>query len=82
MTQRVFMLVNTSGHLTAAYLANGVQHGFLRADLDTLNTGHAIVGIIMAGMFRLQAEPDNSDVLKPYADACVRLIIEGMAAKP
>ena len=82
MTQRVFMLVNTSGHLTAAYLANGVQHGFLRADLDTLNTGHAIVGIIMAGMFRLLAEPDNSDVLKPYADACVRLIIEGMAAKP
>lgn len=80
MTQRVFTLVDTSGHLTAAYLANGVQHGFLRADLDTLGTGHAIVGIIMAGMFRLLVEPDNADVLKPYAEACVRLIIEGMAA--
>jgi AcrR family transcriptional regulator len=79
MTQSVLRLVNTSGHITAAYLANGVQHGYLRADLDTLSTGHAIVGIIMAGMFRLLTEPDNADVLKPYSEACVRLLIEGMA---
>lgn len=79
MTQRVFALINTGGQLTAEYLANGVKHGFLRSDLDTTNTGHAIVGIIMAGMFRLLVDPANARVLAPYGEACVRLIIEGMA---
>lgn len=80
MTQRVFQLVNSSGFITAAYLDNGVRHGFLRADLDTVATGHAIVGMIMAGMFRLLSEPDNPDVLAPYGEAVVRLISAGMAA--
>ena len=79
MTQRVFALLNTGGQLTAEYLANGINHGFLRPDLDTANTGHAIVGMIMAGIFRLMADPGNNQVLTPYCDACVRLITEGMA---
>lgn len=41
--------------------------------------GHAIVGMIMAGMFRLLADPDNTSVLTSYGEACVRLITEGMA---
>jgi len=79
MTQRVFMLIDTGGHLTAAYLNNGVARGYLRSDLDTLSTGHAIVGMIMAGMFRLLSDPNNPNVLKPYAESVVRLIVEGMA---
>jgi len=79
MTQRVFMLIDTGGHLTAAYLNNGVARGYLRSDLDTLSTGHAIVGMIMAGMFRLLSDPTNPNVLKPYAESVVRLIVEGMA---
>lgn len=79
MTQRVFMLIDTGGHLTAAYLNNGVARGYLRSDLDTLSTGHAIVGMIMAGMFRLLSDPTNPNVLKPYAESVVRLLVEGMA---
>ena len=82
MTQRMFTLINTGGHLTAAYLNNGVERGFLRKDLDTLNTGHAIVGMIMAGMFRLLSDPTNPDVLTPYAEAVVRMLTEGMAKPP
>jgi AcrR family transcriptional regulator len=79
MTQRVFMLIDTGGHLTAAYLNNGVARGYLRSDLDTLSTGHAIVGMIMAGMFRLLSDSTNPNVLKPYAESVVRLLVEGMA---
>lgn len=80
MSKRVFLLLETSGHITAAYLANGVQHGYLRADLDTLATGHVIVGMIMAGAMRQLANPDGENGLDAYAVAAVDMLIRGASA--
>lgn len=79
MTQRIFSLVDMSGRMTAAYLANGVQHGFLRRDLDCESTGHAIVGMIMAGIMRFLTVPDDTDALARYGEAIVDLIVTGMS---
>ena len=79
MTQRVFNLINISGMVTAAYLANGVARGFFRADLDTEQTGHAIIGMIMAGAMRFLANPSDPTALERYGDSIVALLISGMA---
>lgn len=79
MTQRIFDLVQVSGLMTASYLANGVQHGYLRADLDCEATGHTIIGMIMAGIMRFLAQPDDSEGLERYGEAIISLMMEGMA---
>ncbi len=80
MTQRILNLVTMSGLMTASYLANGVQRGFFRADLDTEMTGHAIIGMIMAGVMRFLAQPEDEAALTRYGEAIVNLIVGGMAA--
>lgn len=79
MTQRIFDLVNMSGLMTASYLANGVQRGYLRADLDCEATGHAIIGMIMAGIMRFLSQPDDEAGLARYGEAIVSLMMDGLA---
>lgn len=79
MTRRIFDLVNVSGLMTAAYLSNGVQHGYFRTDLDCEATGHAIIGMIMAGIMRFLIAPDDEAALERYGEAIVSLLAAGMA---
>ncbi len=80
MTQRIFNLLDMSGLITASYLTNGVKRGFFRADLDAEHTGHAIVGMIMAGAMRFLSNPTDTAALQHYGDAIVALLTSGMAA--
>lgn len=80
MTQRILNLVTMSGLMTASYLANGVQRGFFRADLDSEATGHAIIGMIMAGVMRFLSQPEDEAALERYGEAIVSLLVAGMAA--
>lgn len=80
MTRRIFDLVRMSGLMTASYLANGVRHGYLRADLDCEATGHAIIGMIMAGIMRFLASPEDVDGLADYGESVISLMMDGMAA--
>lgn len=80
MTRRIFDLVNMGGFLVAGYMANGVQRGFFRADLDCEATGHAIIGMMMGGMMRFLANPADDSGLERYGEAIVSLLVHGMAA--
>jgi hypothetical protein len=61
--------------LTAAYLRHGIQQGFLRADLDTIETARALNGIVFAGA--LHAVRGDGDAAT-YVDAALRLMFDGV----
>ena len=77
MTQRLFLLIEFMGQLVAGYMANGVQHGYFRDDLDCEATGRAVVGLIMGGMMRFLAQPDAPGELARYSEAAMTMLIDG-----
>ncbi|NIE95960.1 TetR/AcrR family transcriptional regulator [Acinetobacter sp. C26M] len=79
MTAQVHNLLHLGGLLTADYLKNGVKCGYLKADLDTEMTGHAIVGMIIAGAFKFLSAPEDPDLLKRYSDAAIQMMMAGIA---
>lgn len=79
MTERVLNLMDWAGQLTAAYMENGVRLGYFRADLDTLATGHAVVGMIMASVLRYLRRPDDREEQKRMGEAIQRLLVDGVA---
>ena len=80
MTQRLYGLIEMLGQVVASYMANGVQRGFFRADLDCQATGQAIIGMIMGGMMLFLSRPDDPAALERYSEAIVSLLVSGMAA--
>lgn len=48
MADRILDFLDLAADLNAAYLAHGVERGYLRADLDVANTARAINGMILA----------------------------------
>lgn len=79
MTERVLNLMDWAGQLTAAYMENGVRLGYFRADLDTLATGHAVVGMIMASVLRYLRRPDDREEQERMGEAIQRLLVDGVA---
>lgn len=79
MTGRVQDLLDWAGKLTAAYMENGVRLHFFRADLDAEATGHAVVGMILAGVMRFLRAPENREEQNRLRDATQRLLIDGIA---
>lgn len=80
MTAHINNLLHMGGLFVANYLNNGIQKGFLKANLDTEMTGHAVVGIIIAGALRFLSDVENPKMLEQYAHAAVQLLISGVAA--
>ncbi|WP_312966495.1 TetR/AcrR family transcriptional regulator [Acinetobacter gerneri] len=79
MTRYIQNLLEVSGLMTANYLQNGVQLGFLRENLDVNATGHAIIGMITNGALLFLANPNDIDALRRYAQSIIELIVTGMA---
>lgn len=80
LTDRVLGLFDLTGQIGAAYLANGVERGFLRADLDIPNTADAISGMILAqAIRRLRSGPDP-EAGKELQRAVLRLLTDGVRA--
>lgn len=79
MTRYIQNLLEVSGLMTANYLQNGVQLGFLRENLDVNSTGHAIIGMITNGALLFLANPNDIDALRRYAQSIIELIVTGMA---
>ena len=78
MTQYVQSMIQMSATITAHYLQNGVEQGFLRQDLDTEATAHAIIGMITNGALRFLTAPDDLTALENYAVSVIQLIVQGM----
>ena len=63
------------------FLRNGVDKGFLRADLDTEITSQALVGIIFEGTRRALHAPQPEDVRRRWVQAGVALMFDGVAKR-
>jgi len=78
LQQRVFGLFDFAINATAAYFNNGRDRGYLRADLDTTATAHAVVGMIL-GTAILGLKPDiDTNTRRLLIQAAVRLMFDGL----
>jgi AcrR family transcriptional regulator len=64
---------------TAAYLRNGVDRGFLRADLDILTTARVINGMIFEGAAQVTRTDDPHRLRDSWIRAVVTLMFDGIS---
>lgn len=67
-----------AGHVTEAYLINGKQKGFLRADLDTQVVSLAINALIFEGGRRVLRAKDRAEAKQRWLAALSALIFDGI----
>jgi AcrR family transcriptional regulator len=80
LTDRVLGVFDLSSQIAAAYLANGVEQGFLRADLDIEYTADAITGMSLATAIRaLRSKLDGTE-RRRLQEAVIRLLVDGARA--
>nr|WP_200182774.1 TetR/AcrR family transcriptional regulator [Tomitella biformata] len=79
LTQRMLELLDGATALTAAYLAHGVDRGYLRADLDIDGTSTAINGMILASAIRGLRSPDRAAMTR-LNTAIQQLMFHGLAS--
>ncbi|MET8794909.1 TetR/AcrR family transcriptional regulator [Nocardia sp. NPDC004568] len=77
LTARLYGLLDTADALTAGYLDHGVELGYLRADLDTINTARAVTGMLLAGVVHGLRDPDEAAVAA-LTRAIRRLLVDGV----
>ncbi|MFD7843951.1 TetR/AcrR family transcriptional regulator [Nocardia sp. NPDC004340] len=77
LTERLYGLLDTADALTAGYLEHGVEHGYLRADLDTVNTARAVTGMLLAAIVHGIRTPDPRAV-DDLSHAIRALLIDGV----
>ncbi|MEV6066336.1 TetR/AcrR family transcriptional regulator [Nocardia sp. NPDC052001] len=79
LTMRLYGLLDTADALTTAYLEHGVEQGYLRADLDTVNTSRAVTGMLLAAILHGLRQPQPSAAATAdLTQAIRRLIIDGV----
>lgn len=77
LTTRLYGLLDTADALTAGYLDHGVELGYLRADLDTINTARAVTGMLLAGVVHGLRDPDEA-AIAALNKAIRRLLVDGV----
>lgn len=77
LTKRLYGLLDTADALTAGYLDHGVELGYLRADLDTINTARAVTGMLLAGVVHGLRDPDEA-AIAALNKAIRRLLVDGV----
>nr|WP_141691744.1 TetR/AcrR family transcriptional regulator [Nocardia brasiliensis] len=77
LTARLYGLLDMADALTAGYLEHGVELGYLRADLDTVNTARAVTGMLLAGIVHGLRDTDEA-TLRGLNEAIRRLLIDGV----
>ena len=78
LTAYVLETFAAMGRVTAAYLANGVDRGFLRADLDVATTANVVNGAIWAGALSVSRAPDSVDEAARWVHAISSLMFDGL----
>jgi AcrR family transcriptional regulator len=68
-----------AGQVTEAYLVNGKQKGFLRADLDTHVVSLAINALIFEGGRRVLRAKDRAEAKQRWLASLTALIFDGIA---
>jgi AcrR family transcriptional regulator len=79
LEKRLMDLISAAAKLSAGYLENGRERGFLRADLDAEATGEALVGLIVGGtLFAIRDEAEPERRLR-FRDAAVAMMFDGVS---
>jgi AcrR family transcriptional regulator len=76
---KVFGMLESAAQITAAYLENGRDRGFLRPDVDCQATAEALVGMIIGGSLFALRKPEARDAQERYKQAAITLMFEGIA---
>ena len=76
---KVYRMLDSAAQVTAAYLENGRDRGFLRPDVDCQATAEALVGLIIGGSLLALRKPDDRDAQERYKQAAITLMFEGIA---
>lgn len=79
LRDRVLDFLDAAVDLNAAYLAHGVELGYLRADLDVVGTARAINGMILGAVVHATRHPDAESQAE-LSTAIQRLMYDGIAA--
>lgn len=79
MTAQVSKLLQVGGLFTANYLQNGIDRGYLNKNLNTEMTGHAVVGVIIAGALQFLLANQEAKFLEQYSKAAIQLMIFGVS---
>jgi AcrR family transcriptional regulator len=66
---------------TAAYLRNGVDKGFLRADLDVEVTARVVNAVIVEGAALVSRTEDPQPLRDPWIAAVSTMLFDGIAAR-
>lgn len=70
--------MDTYAAFTERFLINGVEKGFLRADLDTRTTAQQLLTILTEGTRRVLADPGDEDLRERWVAAGLALMFEGL----
>jgi AcrR family transcriptional regulator len=80
LEKKVFGMFDLAAELTAGYLENGRERGYLRSDLDCAATAHAVVGMIV-GSALLTLNPQPVELARDRTiKAAIDLMFNGVAA--
>lgn len=81
ITKKIADALALAASLTEAYLKNGVERGFLRPDIHTYETSHAINGMVLEAVRQLSAAPAITEEAKAaWSDTVIGLIL-GLEAR-
>jgi AcrR family transcriptional regulator len=80
LTDRVLGIFDLAGQVGVVYLRNGVEHGFLRADLDVESTADAITGMMLATAIRTLRTDVDTRARERMQEAVIRLLTDGARA--
>lgn len=82
LRERIDALFDLAVNLTAGYYQHGRDRGYLRADLDTIATARAVVGMILGlAMIGLNPALDDDDRTRSV-EAATRLMFDGIVNQP
>lgn len=79
MSDRILEFYDLASTINAAYMEHGVQHGYLRPDLDIDNTARAINGMILSGALAVLHNPGLDT--KKVSESIRVVMYDGIAAE-
>ena len=80
LTDQMLAAQELFAELGARYLRNGVEKGYLRADLDVATTARAINGMIFAGALLVPTTGDPAGERDRWIASITSLMFQGIAA--
>ncbi|MBA2240484.1 MAG: TetR/AcrR family transcriptional regulator [Solirubrobacterales bacterium] len=81
LAERLLAAQDLFAEVGERYLRNGVERGFLRADLDIATSARAINGMIFAGALAAARMPDAAAARERWVASLTSLMFEGVSRR-